>query len=332
MSEYLPDASDERVLRQCLEEIVADRLGRQSSIVDVQRKRIRYIGSYDCDVVTVRLTNGEAVRLFLKDYGFSRRSKDHQEKRRERELSVYRDLFARTDLGTPEYYGSVWDESQGRFWLLIELVEGIIIKDHNAKQGVIAAGWLGRMQGFFLQHPDYLSGRVFLIRHDASFFRSKAELALQDVAHIAPISAQRLTKLVDRYDQAIQVMAKQPLTLAHGAYIPWHILLDMSCEPLRVCPIDWESAALGATLYDLAIFTDGVEPQTRQRIWDAYRRAAKQAGVPVPDRPQMRYVIDCFRLHRIFDWLSRGVEKQFSAEKVAKLVTQAEQLGALVLT
>ncbi len=55
-----------------------------------------------------------------------------------------------------------------------------------------------------------------------------------------------------------------------------------------------------------------------------------QYNVPIPDRPQMRYIVDCFRLHRIFDWLSRGVEKQFSEKKVKKLVHQAEQLSALV--
>jgi hypothetical protein len=269
-------------------------------------------------------------RFFLKDYGFSRRSKDNPEQRRERELRVYRDLLVETNLGTPKYYGSIWDESQGRFWLILELVEGIVIKDHNVEQGVIAAGWLGQMQGFFAQHPEYLTRCDFLIRHDARFFRSKAELALEDVAQIAPVSVPRLAKVVDRYEQAINVMATQPLTLVHGGYIPWHILVDISSEPVRVCAIDWELAAFGATLYDLAFFTDGVEPQTRDRIWDAYRQAAVQYNVPIPDRPQMRYIVDCFRLHRIFDWLSRGVEKQFSEKKVKKLVHQAEQLSALI--
>ncbi len=98
-----------------------------------------------------------------------------------------------------------------------------------------------------------------------------------------------------------------------------------------MCPIDWELAALGATLYDLAIFTDGVEPQTRDRIWDAYRQTAADFNVPIPDRAHMRYIVDCFRLHRIFDWLSRGVEKQFSENKVTKLVDRAERQSALVL-
>lgn len=331
MNRHPSDKADERILRQCVARIVADRFGSRPAIVDVRRARIRYIGSYDCDTVTVQLTNGEEFKLFLKDFGFSQRSKDEPEQRRERELRVYRDLLAGTDLGTPIYYGSIWDESQGRFWLLLELVEGTVIKDHNVETGVMAAGWLGQMQGFFIRHAEYLTGCDFLIRHDEGFFQSKAELALRDVAQIAPASAPRLAKIVERYDQAIKVMATQPRTLVHGGYIPWHILLDMTAEPVRVCPIDWELAAAGATLYDLAFFTDGVEPPVRDRIWEAYRRAARQYNVPLPDKTQMGYIVDCFRLHRIFDWLSRAVEKQFSEHKVGKLVELAEQQSALVL-
>lgn len=331
MNGHLSSNADECVLRQYAERIVADRFDSRSAVVSVQQKRIRYVGSYDCDTVTVQLANGEEFKFFLKDFGFSQRSKDNPEQRRERELSVYRDLLVETDLGTPEYYGSIWNESQGRFWLLLELVEGIVIKDRNVEHGVIAAGWLGNMQGYFAQRREQLTGCDFLIRHDADFFRSKAEFALLDVAQISPCSARRLAKIVDRYEQVINVMASQPLTLVHGAYIPWHIVLDATQEPVRVCPIDWELAALGATLYDLAIFTDGVEPQTRDHMWDAYRQAAAGYNLPIPDRAHMRYIVDCFRLHRIFDWLSRGVEKQFSEKKVTKLVDQAEQQSALVL-
>jgi aminoglycoside phosphotransferase (APT) family kinase protein len=331
VNEYPPKNDDESVLRKHIERIVYDKFGNRSSIESVKRTRFIYIGSYDCDILTVQLTNGEKFSLFLKDFRFSQRSKDNREQRRERELRVYRDLFTRTDLGMPKYYGSIWDESHGRFWLLLELVEGIIIKDHNVEQGVIAAGWLGRMQGFFLQHPEYLRECDFLIRHDARFFQSKAELAIKNVSHIAPVSAPLLARIVERYDPLINVLVAQPITLVHGAYIPWHILLDLSCKPVRVCPVDWELAALGSTLYDLAFFTDGVEPKTRERVWDAYRQAAIQHNVPVPERGQMRNIIDCFCLHRIFDWLSRAVEKGFSEAKVTKLVDQAEQRSALVL-
>ncbi len=326
MDALIAPATAESALQALLEEIVAERFGTRGSIEGIHRQRFPYIGSYDCETLTVELQGGERLVLFFKDFGFSRLSKDDRELRRARELRVYRDLLAQADLGTPRYYGSLWDEPRGRYWLLLELVEGTIVEEVDARFGVPAAAWLARMQGHFLQHSKHLGGCDFLIRHDAAFFRSKAESARRDVARLSPSSAPRLAAVVERYDRAIELMASQPRSLVHGGYIPWHVLVDGE----RVCAVDWELAALGATLYDLAFFTDGVESPLRERIWEAYRAAAAEHHVPIPDRPEMRQLIDCFRLHRIFDWLSRSVEKEYPEQKVAALVERAEAMSRLV--
>lgn len=330
MNATLAIQDKESVLRRCIERSVARRLGLSSEIAEIRRTRTRYIGSYECDSVAVRLTSGQEFAYFLKDYGSSQKSKDEPARRRERELATYRDLLSRADLGTPSYYGSLWDESEGRYWLFLELVEGILITDHNVEHGELAAGWLGRAQGFFSQHPEILAGQDYLIRHDARFFRSKAKRALRDVGYIDPESVQRLAKIVDSYDQVIDAMTAQPSTLVHGGYIPWHILLNYDHEPVRVCPIDWELAAVGSAIYDLAYFVEGAEPGARERIVDAYWRAAGRCGVPVTERAQLDYLVDCFRLHRIIDWLSRAAEKKFSPEKVSVLLAQTEQQSALI--
>jgi aminoglycoside phosphotransferase (APT) family kinase protein len=97
-------------------------------------------------------------------------------------------------------------------------------------------------------------------------------------------------------------------------------MVDERREPVRVCVIDWELAARGATLCDLAYFTDGADPEISGPIIDAYREAAALYGVPVPDDPA--HVMACFRLHRVVDWLSRAVEKGFSPKKTTGLVAQ----------
>jgi hypothetical protein len=330
MNAKLAIQDKESVLRRCIERSIVSRLGLSSGIVEIKQTRTRYIGSYECDSVTVRLANSQEFDFFLKDYGSSQKSKDEPVRRRERELATYRDLLSQADLGTADYYGSLWNESEGRYWLFLELVEGVLIKDHKVEHGELAAGWLSRAQGFFSQHPEMLDGRDYLIRHDASFFRSKAQLALDDVSHIEPASASKFVRVLDSYDQVVEAMTAQPATLVHGGYIPWHILLNYDMEPVRVCPIDWELAAVGSAIYDLAYFVEGAEPGARERILDAYWCAAGQCGVQVPERTQLGYLVDCFRLHRIVDWLSRAVEKKFSPEKVSALVAQAEQQSALI--
>jgi aminoglycoside phosphotransferase (APT) family kinase protein len=326
------DQTDKHILRQNIERIVAGKFGNHSVVTGVQHSRYAYIGSYDCELVTVQLSTGDEFRLFLKDYRVSQKSKDEREHRRERELRVYRDLLSQAELGPPEYYGSVWDASAGRFWLFLEFVDGLIVQHEDVEYGMLAADWLGRMQGFFIQHPEILSSSDFLIRQDGEFFRSKAERALWNVAQISPASARRLTEIVERYEQVIKVLESQPLSLVHGGYIPWHILVDITHRPVRVCAVDWESAAFGPTLYDLAYYTYGMEAQSRARVLDAYQRTASLQEVPTPDRIQMHFIVDCLGLHRIFDWLSRGLEKRFSEDKVAKLVDQAEQLSIFVLS
>jgi hypothetical protein len=146
--------ADDRSLREQVERIVADRFGEGCEIVGYEKTLFPHIGSYDCHTVSVQLGGGESFRFFLKDYGFSRQSKDAPEARRDRELRVYRDLLAGADLGTPAYYGSVWNEQVGRFWLLIELVEGTAVDEVNAESGALAAGWLARMHAHFAPRSE----------------------------------------------------------------------------------------------------------------------------------------------------------------------------------
>src|SRR5688572_28350529 len=97
--------SDEDVLHECLERVVATRFGRPAGeIVAVERKRSKYSSFYASDVITVRLAAGGEVRVFLKDFGSYHHPKDSMEERREREIAVYRDLLAGAGLDTAEYY------------------------------------------------------------------------------------------------------------------------------------------------------------------------------------------------------------------------------------
>ena len=86
-------------MRQNIEQIVAARFGNRSVVIGVQRSRYAYIGSYDCDLITVQLSERNEFRLFLKDYRVSQKSKDEPTLRRERELRVNRDLLSQTELG-----------------------------------------------------------------------------------------------------------------------------------------------------------------------------------------------------------------------------------------
>jgi hypothetical protein len=324
--------SDERALRDCIDRIAAEKFGASpSAIAALERKRSQFSSFYAADVITVRLSSGREFKVFLKNFGSFDHAKDTMQARREREVIVYRDVLAGSGLGTPDYYGSVWDESQGRFWLLLEFVEGLPMSHLEFDDWVPPAGWLGRMYGYFSKHPERWANCDALVRHDAAFFNSIAQEALRTVSEYSRDMGKRLEPVVHRYDQAVTVMTSQPKTLVHGTYRPPQIIIDKSRQPMRICPVDFEKAAIGASLYDLTFIADGFDTPRLHRLFEAYRSEAERAGVNVPDNAEMTHVVDCFRLHRIMNWLAVSMARKYKDDVIQKLMNMAQNVGDLVL-
>ena len=324
--------SDEDVLRDCLEGVVAARFGRPArEITAVERERSKYSSFYASDVITVRLGSGDEVRVFLKDFGSYHHPKDSMVERRERVIAVYRDLLAGAGLDTAEYFGSVSDPAEGRFWLLLEYVQGVPVRHLGFERWVAPAHWLGRMYGYFGRRPELWRDNPVLALHDASFFEDTAGQALRSVTDYSAELAQRLAPIVGRYDKAVAVMTAQPQTLVHGTFRPAQIITDDPRQPPRICPVDFEKAAVGASLYDLTFFVDGFDPPRLRRLFEAYREGAAQGGVDVPDDAEMTHVVDCFRLHRVMNWLAVSLARGYTDEVIRKLIGMAEEISALVL-
>jgi len=322
--------TDEGALREELGRLIPAMLDVPSAITGIQWSRFKHSTSYDTYIVSVHLSTGSEFKLFLKDFGFSVRPKDSPKQRRERELCVYQELLAGAELGTARYHGSVFDESQGQCWLVLEFVDGTPVGYCDLEHWGPAAGALGRMHGYFARHGDRLRACDYLVRHSADFFRSKAELALQNVSQISPHLVARLAKIVEHYAQVVEVMAGQPLTLLHGGCRPSNVLIKVASAPSRVCIVDWEEAAFGAPLYDVAYLLDGIEPPILDRLLDAYRQEALAYDLPLPPEEEMKYVVCCFRLHIVMNSLSHAVLKGYKEKGIAKLLDIGDCLSKIV--
>jgi thiamine kinase-like enzyme len=320
--------SDEDALRQCLGRIALRLHGKESGIEAVRRSRSSYSTFYDTEIVEVRLLTGEEFKVFLKDFGSYRNRKDEMELRRERELHVYQNLLPEAHLDTARYYGSAWDESEGRFWLLLEFVNGSLLRYCTFEHWLRAAAWLGRLQGYYARFSDHFGDCSLLLQHNADFFWSRANLAFRAASKISTTLADRVENMLRHYDEVVRVMADQPITFVHGAYTPTQILLDVDGDPPRVCPIDWERAALGSPLYDLAFFSDGFERPRLNQLWDAYREEAGKQNISVPGKEETQRIADCFRLHKIMSRLSKSVERHYSEKGVVRLIDLGEKLNA----
>jgi Phosphotransferase enzyme family len=318
--------TDEDALRECLERLAPNLCGRPAVVVGFERRPSDYASSYAAEIVTLRLKTGQEVKVFIKNLGVSQVPKDGAEHRRERERAVYRDLLAEADLGAPRYYGSVWDEARGRYWLLLEFVEGVPVRCCDLGGWESAAGWLGRLHGHFANQAERLRGCEFLARHDTDFFRSRAEQALREVSQVSRPLAGRLAGVLSHYDRLVDELAAPPCTLVHGNYRPANILVAPGPGAGRVCPVDWEQAGWGSPLYDLAYLSDGFAPPELDRLLEAYRRQHPRR-VAVPDLEGLRHLVVCFHLFMAINRLSRAGERGFPEHKVAKTVARAEELS-----
>ena len=61
-----------------------------------------------------------------------------------------------------------------------------------------------------------------------------------------------------------------PRTFVHGELYPSNVLVVRDDRHPRVCPIDWEMAAIGPGLIDLAALVGGWDPPERERLVAAY--------------------------------------------------------------
>ena len=327
-SEPRPVAVTDDELEACLSASLAVRFGPGVSITGIRRTPLRG-GSYPVEAMRVSLSTGRAIEVFLKDLSSSRLPKDGVRQRREREFRVYRDLLSRAGAGTAAYYGAVADDALNRLCLLLEFVDAVDPSSLGFDEWLLAAAWLGRLQGEFAPHRDYVEACPFLVRHDADFFRSKAELARSAVAQISAPLAARLERALVDYDVRVELMVNQPRTLVHGSFRPENLLIDTRATPPRVCPVDWELAACGAPFYDIAFLADGCRPPKLDALWNAYREGAARHGLSAPPRQAVQYVLDCFYLHKILKALSESVSWNFPVKTVAKLVMLAEETAGV---
>ena len=283
--------------------------------------------SYRVEVLTVHLSGGRRERIFLKDLGVCRHEKPGMEKRRGRELRVYRDLLAGLDLGTPAYRGSVWDESRRRFWLLLEYVEGPTLRKQPFEHWLAAARWLGHAQGRLVGCD--LTSCDYLVAHDAAFFTRVAEEALHALRAVSPSLGGRLRRALTSYADLVRYMAAGPPTLVHGVFRPQNILLRSAPGAAHVCVADWEEAARGSPLYDLAQLSDGFDAPRLHVLLDGYDEERGRAGLPARDRDDALALLRCLWIHRNLKTLTKVDARRgdFTSEGIAGLVARTEALA-----
>lgn len=271
-------------------------LGRP--VIGLERRPCPYRSSFGLDELDVELDGGDRLALVFKDLGWhslngdGRRAKPRFLHNPRREAEVYRRILAAAGLGTATCYGTVLDPERGRYWLFLRRVPGAVLTQVGDEAAwAAAARWLA---GFHAHFPD--SPRLRAVARLARV-RTIGERSLRlwprRVRAFRPDDA-ALGRVLDAYPPVLDRLRELPVSLIHDEFFAANVLVADS----GVCPVDWETAALGPSLFDLAALTAGSWPEPRRTALAlAYRDALPPTPAWPPPPERFLMLLDCCRLH-----------------------------------
>ncbi|MGH2683850.1 MAG: phosphotransferase, partial [Actinomycetota bacterium] len=108
----------------------------------------------------------------------------------------------------------------------------------------------------------------------------------------------------------------------HGELYASNVLVDRTDDGLRVCPVDWEVAAAGPGLVDLAALTAGWNEPDREAIVSAYMEEDSTA-----DADAFHRGLALCRLHLAVQWLGWSPDWRPPAEHAHDWLSEAAALA-----
>jgi aminoglycoside phosphotransferase (APT) family kinase protein len=309
-----------------------------------RRRPFAFQTSASMDEIDLVMDDGSVHSLLLKDlspraqHPLARRAKPSALLDPEREIEVYRHILSPRGIGAP-YRGAVRNPALGRYWLLIDRLPGVELwQVGELHRWVDVARWLAAFHSTFAGGggPEAGEGMKTLIRHDASFYRGwicRAHAFVPPDGESAGGTRTRIRRLAPAYDAVISRLCSLPRTLLHGEFYPSNILVQPMVGGTLVSPVDWEMAALGPGLVDLAaLVAGGWSEGDRRTIAHAYRREAEARGeVPWRSPGEFDWLLDGCGLHVALQWLGWSPHwdppPQHRRDWAAEALRRAEGLG-----
>ncbi len=310
-------------------------------IAELERRPCAYRTSFGLEELDVRLSDGGQLRAMFKD--LSRGSLDEAALRAKpaflhdplREIEVYRDLLDGAGLGTAAYLGSHVDLARERYWLFIENVEGPVLWQLGEFDvWEEAARRLAELHAVLA--PAASSPPASLLRYGPELFevwiRRACDFASRPQTPWSDDQRAQVLDLGERYGPVAEHLATLPAILIHGEFYPSNVLVQNPSGEPRICPIDWEIAATGPGLLDLAALTIGKwTPGERDALALAYREAAAEHSGRLALPADFDRTLECCRLHLAVQWLGWDPEWVAPAEHrhdwLAEALRSAGELG-----
>jgi hypothetical protein len=312
---WLQDLPEERDLVTCLSAVLT-RGGSGDEVTLLERIRNDYASTFPSEIVRCS-ARGRELRLLCK-YGTPEVHRSWGHRRGVGyEAEVYSRLLEPLALRTPVHYGN-YAAANGETWVVVEFIEGLRADDVASPEASMraAARWSGR---FHAEGERRLAGGEldFLSVYDGEYFAQWP----RRLSAIAGDWHQRLPWLraaCERLEGALVALAEAPATAIHGEYTPHNVIASADDQ---VCPVDWESAAVGPGEIDIASLTQSWPAAMVEACESEYRRARWPDGEP----DGFEETLDLARAYWELRWLGDRPEWL----RQAKLHSRFENLRSL---
>jgi hypothetical protein len=279
-------------------------------ILVLARRPYRYATSAPLEELCVSMDDGAEMKLILKDLSRDRLLRDARTTKPSflhepsREVETYRRILVPAGIGA-RCFAAVAEPEPPRHWLLLEKVPGVELwQVGELSVWEEVARWLGGLHARFAgQIEELRNANPYLLEHSVSWYRSWCERARAALARSTDGRASTLRGALGRYGEAIAPLAALPRTFVHGELYPSNVLVVRDDRHPRVCPIDWEMAAIGPGLIDLAALVGGWDPPERGRLVGAYLSGLPEGDTARPAPETLSADLARCQLHLALQWL-----------------------------
>lgn len=326
-------------LLKALKDVLNHHFGKQRDIAKLKRRPLASSSSFAIEELEVRLDDGTTLQLIVKDLGQEALLEGAYQAKPVflydplREIETYRSILARNLLSTATYYGAVIDRQIERYWLFLEKVPGVElyqVGDFSTWQQV--AHWLSRFHNSFTE-IEILAQSSHLLSYDRAFYRlwvRRAQAFLRRAKTSRPLSVQHSIEwLASRYERVVEFLVALPVTFIHGEFYASNVLVQQAAVKPRVCPIDWEMAAVGPGLIDLAALIAGKWTENEKKALAlTYHAALAPDGAFPPMRDDnFLTTLDYCRLHLAVQWLGWSARWSPPPEHAQNWLSEAMRLA-----
>jgi aminoglycoside phosphotransferase (APT) family kinase protein len=277
----------------------------------LERQPNRFASTFPSEIVTCRLSDGRELRALCK-YGRGRSHTSYGHRGDVAyEADVYRHVIQPLRSSAPQLYGS-HTRTTNETWLVIEYVDEAVRLPHATPMPHPprrAARWIAQF------HADNAARLArapmpFLNAYDGDYYRQWVHRTLALSSRL-PDRLVWLTPVCERFASRVDVLLERP-TVIHGEYTPKNTLVQGD----RVCPVDWESAAIAAGEIDLASLTDGKwSTEIAETCVREYERVRWPEGAP----SDFAVRLGLARLYWNLRWLGERLDWTTSEKGVKRL-------------